>query len=60
MLALAIYGLVLFPSMPNMVDQAAMDVFFAVEKKKRNLIPVVLTETFFTLDFCQRKPKGKF
>ena len=58
-LALAIYGLVLFPSAPDMVDQAAMDVFFAVEKKKRNPVPAVLAETFLTLNFCQRKTKGK-
>ena len=58
-LALAIYGLVLFPFAPDMVDQAAMDVFFTVEKKKRNPVPAVLAETFLTLDFCQRKSKGK-
>ncbi|XP_061356345.1 uncharacterized protein LOC133300771 [Gastrolobium bilobum] len=57
-LALTIYGLVLFSSALDMVDQAAMRVFFTVETKKINPMLAVLAETFLTLDFCQKKQKG--
>ncbi|XP_057452105.1 uncharacterized protein LOC130743906 [Lotus japonicus] len=58
-LALEIYGLVLFPSATDIIDLAAMDVFYSVEDKARNPVPTVLAETFLTLTFCHHKGKGK-
>ena len=57
-LALTIYGLVLFPSTLNIVDHAALDVFQAVEVGGRNPVPAILAETFLTLNFIQQKGKG--
>ena len=57
-LALTIYGLILFPSTINIVDQAALDVFRAVELGGRNPVPAILAETFLTFNFIQQKGKG--
>ena len=58
-LALLIFGLVLLPSTSNMVDQAAIDVFFRYETRGENFIPSVLAETFLSLEICHEKRGGK-
>ncbi|KAJ1421172.1 hypothetical protein SESBI_13892 [Sesbania bispinosa] len=54
-LALTIYGLVLFPFAPNMVDHAAMDVFAQYETQGLNPVPAILADTLLTLEVCQKK-----
>ncbi|KAJ1376457.1 hypothetical protein SESBI_49921 [Sesbania bispinosa] len=49
-LALTIYGLVLFPFAPNMVDHAAMDVFAQYETQGLNPVPAILADTLLTLE----------
>ncbi|KAJ1412223.1 hypothetical protein SESBI_20600 [Sesbania bispinosa] len=57
-LALTIYGLVLFPFAPNMVDHAAMDVFAQYETQGLNPVPAILADTLLTLEVCQKKNGG--
>ncbi|KAJ1436798.1 hypothetical protein SESBI_04108 [Sesbania bispinosa] len=49
-LALTIYGLVLFPFVPNMVDHAAMDVFAQYKTQGLNPIPAILADTFLSME----------
>ncbi|KAJ1377762.1 hypothetical protein SESBI_48562 [Sesbania bispinosa] len=57
-LTLTIYGLVLFPFAPNMVDHAAMDVFAQYETQGLNPVPAILADTLLTLEVCQKKNGG--
>ncbi|KAJ1412079.1 hypothetical protein SESBI_20720 [Sesbania bispinosa] len=57
-LALTIYGLILFPFAPNMVDHAAMDVFAQYETQGLNPVPAILPDTLITLEVCQKKNGG--
>ncbi|KAJ1399774.1 hypothetical protein SESBI_30077 [Sesbania bispinosa] len=57
-LALAIYGLVLFPFTPDLVDHATMDVFYQYETVGANPIPAILADTFISLEICQQKKGG--
>ncbi|KAJ1440773.1 hypothetical protein SESBI_01849 [Sesbania bispinosa] len=57
-LALTIYGLILFPFAPNMVDHAAMDVFAQYESQGLNPVPAILADTLLTLEVCQKKNGG--
>ncbi|KAJ1378423.1 hypothetical protein SESBI_47883 [Sesbania bispinosa] len=57
-LALTIYGLILFPFAPNMVDHAAMDVFAQYETQGLNPVPAILADTLLTLEVCQKKNGG--
>ncbi|KAF1864837.1 hypothetical protein Lal_00031800 [Lupinus albus] len=43
--ALAIYGLVLFPFVADMIDREALDVFYKVKRFSINPVPAVLAET---------------
>lgn len=58
-LALAIYGIVLFPAATNSVDLAAVSVFMAVEYQGVNPVPAILADTYLTLSCCQKRRKGK-
>lgn len=58
-LALAVYGVVLFPAVPNYIDMAAISVFMAVEYQNVNPVPAVLADTLLTLSFCQAKRGGR-
>ncbi|KAJ1403256.1 hypothetical protein SESBI_27404 [Sesbania bispinosa] len=57
-LALTIYGLILFPFTSDMVDQAAMDVFFQFEENGANPVPAILADTFLSMMVCHQK-KGR-
>ncbi|KAJ1400402.1 hypothetical protein SESBI_29609 [Sesbania bispinosa] len=54
-LALTIYGLILFPFTSDMVDQAAMDVFFQFEENGANPVPAILADTFLSMMACHQK-----
>ena len=58
-LALAIYGVVLFPFVVGSVDMAAISVFMAVEHHRVNPIPAILADTYMSLSYCQHKEGGK-
>ncbi|KAJ1443713.1 hypothetical protein SESBI_00311 [Sesbania bispinosa] len=57
-LALTIYGLILFPFTSDMVDQAAMDVFFQFEENGANPVPAILADTFLSMMVCHQKKGG--
>jgi len=58
-LALSIYGLVIFPKALGHVDEAVADLF---DKLDRGVTPVpaILAETFRSLNACRRAGEGRF
>ncbi|KAF1867751.1 hypothetical protein Lal_00050184 [Lupinus albus] len=54
-LALLIYGLVMFPSVPDTVGLDAMGVFYKVYKWKVDPVPAILGDTFIALSNCHKK-----
>ena len=58
-LALTIYGVVLFPFATGSVDMAAISVFMAIEYHRVNPIPAILADTYTSLSFCQQNGGGK-
>ncbi|KAF1866257.1 hypothetical protein Lal_00024260 [Lupinus albus] len=50
--ALAVYGMVLFPFVCDMVDQAAIDVFAKFKRFRVNPVPAVLVETLVSFQRC--------
>ncbi|KAE9617714.1 hypothetical protein Lalb_Chr03g0038261 [Lupinus albus] len=54
-LALLIYGLVMFPSVPDTVGLEAMKVFYMVYKWKVDPVPTILGDTFIALSNCHKK-----
>ncbi|XP_061373469.1 uncharacterized protein LOC133315816 [Gastrolobium bilobum] len=57
-LALTIYGILIFPNADEFVDFAAIDVFFARKFRGENPVPAILADVYYTLNFCHEK-KGK-
>ncbi|KAF1866116.1 hypothetical protein Lal_00043069 [Lupinus albus] len=53
--ALAIYGVVLFPFVYDMVDQVAIDVFTKFKKFLVNPVPAVLAETLLSFQMCHER-----
>jgi hypothetical protein len=58
-LALAIFGIVLFPNIDQYIDFAAIDVFLAVRNERRNPVPTVLADTYYTLHCCHEMKKKR-
>ncbi|KAK8505872.1 hypothetical protein V6N12_042896 [Hibiscus sabdariffa] len=59
MLALLIYGLVLFPKALGCIDIAVLDLFDRLDEGV-NPVPVILAKTFRSLKFCRRNGGGRF
>ncbi|XP_073222404.1 uncharacterized protein [Cicer arietinum] len=57
-LALIIYGIVLFPTIKDFVDFMAIDVFLAYKHRGENPVPAVLADIYCTLDFRHEKEGG--
>ncbi|XP_061359319.1 uncharacterized protein LOC133303421 [Gastrolobium bilobum] len=57
-LALTIYGILMFLNVDEFVDFAAIDVFFARKFRGENPVPAILADVYYTLKFCYEK-KGK-
>ncbi|XP_027368386.1 uncharacterized protein LOC113874361 [Abrus precatorius] len=57
-LALTIYGIVLFLKHDNFVDLAAIDVFLACKNRSENPVLALLADVYCTLSFCHER-KGK-
>ncbi|MBA0881380.1 hypothetical protein Goshw_016907 [Gossypium schwendimanii] len=51
--ALSVYGLVVFPKALGHVDQAVIDLFDQIDKKVTP-VPIILVETFRSLNECRR------
>ena len=59
MLALAIYGLVLFPKVKGYIDGDVIKLFEKIQHHV-NPIPTILAETIRSLNHYKREGKGKF
>ena len=59
MLALTVYGVVLFPFAHNTVDFAAISEFQAVERHRINPTTTILADTCLSLTYCMEKGGGK-
>ncbi|BAT73743.1 hypothetical protein VIGAN_01126700 [Vigna angularis var. angularis] len=57
-LALAVYGIVLFPKVEGFVDYTAIDVFVAKKTRSENPVTAVLADVYGTMSFCHER-KGK-
>ncbi|MFQ6658466.1 hypothetical protein Gotur_027727 [Gossypium turneri] len=58
-LALSIYGLVIFPRALGYVDEAVSDLFDRLDKGVTP-VPTILAETFRSLNACRRVGEGRF
>ncbi|MBA0672718.1 hypothetical protein Goklo_025289 [Gossypium klotzschianum] len=58
-LALSIYGLVIFPKVLGHVDEAVSDLFDRLDKRVTP-IPAILAEAFRSLSACRRAGEGRF
>ncbi|MBA0881386.1 hypothetical protein Goshw_016907, partial [Gossypium schwendimanii] len=54
-----VYGLVVFPKALGHVDQAVIDLFDQIDKKVTP-VPIILVETFRSLNECRRACEGRF
>ncbi|MBA0844721.1 hypothetical protein Goarm_022959, partial [Gossypium armourianum] len=57
--ALSVYGLVVFPKALGHVDETVTDLFDRLDKRV-TLVPVILAETFKSLNKCRRAGEGRF
>ncbi|MBA0721357.1 hypothetical protein Golax_008907 [Gossypium laxum] len=57
--ALRIYGLVVFPKALGYIDEVVSDLFDRLDKRVIP-VPVILAETFRSLNACRRAGKGRF
>jgi archaellum component FlaC len=57
-LALLIFGLVLFPNQKNFVDTAAISVFWAVRVKGEDPVPALLADVYYTLHMRHKRKGG--
>ncbi|XP_004514955.1 uncharacterized protein, partial [Cicer arietinum] len=57
-LALIIYGIVIFPNLDNFVDFAAINVFLAFNKHKQNPVPAVLADIYYSMHMRHEKKGG--
>ena len=51
-LALTLYGVMLFPYAGDYIDYAAMDIFVAVRTISENPVTAVLADTYLALNLC--------
>ncbi|MFQ6647801.1 hypothetical protein Gotur_021680 [Gossypium turneri] len=57
--ALSIYGLVIFPKALGHVDEAVTNLFDRLDKRVTP-VPVILVETFRSLNACRKAGEGRF
>ncbi|MBA0816492.1 hypothetical protein Gohar_001152 [Gossypium harknessii] len=57
--ALSIYRLVIFPKALGHIDEVVFDLFDRLDKKV-TLVPVILAETFRSLNKCRKAGEGRF
>jgi len=58
LIALGIFGLVLFPSQTRVVSLDAATTYIEYENTQVNLVAAILVETILTLNHCRRTRKG--
>jgi len=58
-LAMVIYGILLFPNIEYFVDYVVVDVFVASKTRFENLVTTILADVFRTLDLCFERKREK-
>jgi len=58
-LALTIYGIMLFPNLQHFVKYAAINVFVAMKNRSENLVTSILADIYETLDSCYKMKQKK-
>jgi len=58
-LAMVIYGVLLFSNIEYFVDYVAIDVFIASKTRSENPVTAILADVFGTLDLFSERKKGK-
>lgn len=58
LLALLIFGLVLFPNLDGFIDDAAISVFWATRVLDEDYVPALLGDIYYTLELKYAKKKG--
>jgi len=58
-LALTLYGVILFPNMENFVDQIALDVFVAYKIRSKSPVIAVLGDVYGSLNLCHTLKRKK-
>ncbi|BAT92692.1 hypothetical protein VIGAN_07149700, partial [Vigna angularis var. angularis] len=56
--ALTVYGVVLFPKIEDFMDYTAIYVFVARKKRSENPVTTLLADVYGTMSFCHER-KGK-
>jgi hypothetical protein len=57
-LALLIYGIVLFPKIPDFIDLYALNIYLAVQIDEENPVPTLLADVYYSLDLRHEKKGG--
>ena len=57
--ALVVYGTLIFPQSPEYVDAIVVDLIEQVDNQV-NPVPVIIAETFHSLNYCLRNREGSF
>ena len=57
--ALVVYGTLIFPQSPGYVDAEVFDLIEQVDNQV-NPVPVIIPETFRSLNYCRRNHEGSF
>lgn len=57
-LALLIFGLILFPNMEGFIDDAAISVFWATKIFDEDYVPALLGDVYYTLEVRYNKKRG--
>ena len=58
-LALILYGIMLFPNVENFVDCAAMNAFVGYKSRSENPVPTIVAEVYGTLNQCHELKRRK-
>lgn len=57
-LALIIFGLVLFPNLENFIDNAALSIFWSTRIFQKDYVPALLADIYYTLEVRHTKRRG--
>jgi len=58
-LALTLYGVMVFPNVVHYVDYVAVDIFVAVKTRSENPVTAILADTYLALDLCHERNMRK-
>ena len=58
-LALVLYGVILFPYVGDHIDYVAVDIFIAVRTRSENPVTAILADTYLALDLCYKRKVRK-